>query len=799
MGAAGAVGPLEVEIGAEHRVLGPGEVLTIGRDPAVGLAIDDARVSRRHLKISAESGQWAIEDLASSNGTFCDGHRVDRMAVSDATSLRLGDGAIGPEVRLSPVAAPPVPGPGDTVIDLGTVEALHRPTAGVTTIGRDPANDIVLDDLMVSRRHAELRTAGPGRYEIVDLDSHNGTFVNGRRVYRIELRLDDMVRIGRHTLAVTEEGLTEFEERGGVAYAASGLGVLTKTGTAILEGISFALEGATFLGVVGPSGSGKSTLVNALTGQHPADSGSVFYAGRDLYLEFEHLRRMIGFVPQDDVLHMELTVRRTLEFAAELRFPPDVSTAERSARVDEVLEELGLVARSDVVISNLSGGQRKRVSVALELLTQPSLLILDEPTSGLDPGYERSLMELLARLARAGRTVVVVTHSVQSLHLCDRVMCLAPGGRMAWFGPPDRLTDYFGRHDYQEVFSDLSEIEGQVWQDRFTSHPDHARFVAEPLARYRSDPSGPRPDARLAHWAWFRQFSVLTRRYLATILADRRTLMLLFGVAIALALLLLLALPAGELGTIALPKVRLVSKAPLVLLTLVLGATQLGAFNSIREIAKELPLYRRERAVGLSISAYVASKAVVLGLITVFQVVLLTLISTARQSGPETAVLFGWPLGEFMLVMVLSGLAAMALGLLVSASLNTVDRAMTMLPVILILQMVLAAGGIFPEFTEKPGLLQGSFISSAQWGFAGTAAVSDLNELQRISTMAADIPIVDLSRPFELAEQLMEVSGGPSRFSHDATAYVGSLVALVAITAVCLVATALVLRRHDAG
>ncbi len=797
MDTAAAIGPLHLEAGTEQRDLRPGDRVIVGRDPGGGIVVDDPRVSRRHLQVSMVGGGWIVEDLGSSNGTFCDGKPVQHMTVGGPCRLRLGDPSAGPEVVLLPAASPPRP--GDTLGDLGAPEALHRPTTRKTTIGRDPANDIVLPDLMVSRSHAELLVHGPGTYEIVDLDSHNGTFVNGRRVYRVELQVGDQVRIGRHTLVVTPEGLTEFEERGGVAYAASGLTVRTKKGTVILDGISFALDGSSFLGVVGPSGSGKSTLVKALTGQQPAGAGAVFYAGRDLYQEFDHLRRLIGFVPQDDVLHMGLTVQQTLDYAAELRFPPDVSKSERSARVGEVLEELGLTARRQVVVSDLSGGQRKRVSVALELLTQPSLLILDEPTSGLDPGYERSLMELLAGLARAGRTVVVVTHSVQSLHLCDRILCLAPGGRMAWFGPPERLNSYFERGDYQEVFSDLTLIDGTEWQQRFLSHPDYADFVVTPLSRYQADPTAPRPPTRLPRWAWFRQFSVLIRRYLATLAADRRTLVLMAGMALAMSLLMLVALPAGELGLISLPRVRLVSKAPLVLLTLVLGATQLGAFNAIREIAKELPLYRRERAVGLSISAYVASKTVVLGTITAVQVVLLTLIGAARQSGPTEAVLFGWARGEFILVMVLTGLAAMALGLLVSASLNTVDRAMTMLPVILILQMVLAAGGIFPEFTDKPGLLQASYISSAQWGFSGSAAISDLNDLQRLSTLAADIPIVDLSRPFELADQLLDVSGGPARFSHNATALLGAIVALGVITAVCLVATALVLRRHDGG
>ena len=196
----------------------------------------------------------------------------------------------------------------------------------------------------------------------------------------------------------------------------------TPNGRVLLDNVSFGLDRNTFLAVVGPSGAGKSTLLNALTGFRPAPRGTVLYDGRDLYAEYEELQSRIGLVPQDDVLHPQLTVGRALEFAAELRFADDVTADERSARVDEVLEELGLTARRDLAIEQLSGGQRKRVSVALELLAKPSLLFLDEPTSGLDPGYERSLMELLRGLADGGRTVVVVTHSVQSLDLCDRVL-----------------------------------------------------------------------------------------------------------------------------------------------------------------------------------------------------------------------------------------------------------------------------------------------------------------------------------------------------------------------------------------
>lgn len=208
----------------------------------------------------------------------------------------------------------------------------------------------------------------------------------------------------------------------------------------LLDQVSFPVGAKCLLAVVGPSGAGKSTLLGALTGLRPADRGTVLYDGRDLYRDYAELRSRIGLVPQDDILHSQLTVRRALTYAAELRFPQDTAKAERQARVDEVIGELGLEQRADLPIHSLSGGQRKRVSVALELLTKPSLLFLDEPTSGLDPGMDRSVMNMLRDLADDGRTVIVVTHSVLNLEGCDRLLVLAPGGRIAYFGAPGEAS-----------------------------------------------------------------------------------------------------------------------------------------------------------------------------------------------------------------------------------------------------------------------------------------------------------------------------------------------------------------------
>jgi ABC-type multidrug transport system ATPase subunit/pSer/pThr/pTyr-binding forkhead associated (FHA) protein len=751
----------------------------VGRDPACDLVVNSPLVSRRHLQVSMTDGRWRAQDMSSSNGTYLDGTPLTETVIDASVLLQLGHYVEGPVVALV------LEGDEATVSD------------DVVTIGRDPANTIVVDDLMVSRHHAEIRPTAGG-HELVDLNSQNGTYVNGARIDSAAVLVGDIVNVGGTSLVLAPGGLQQAERRSGVSYAAVGLRVRTSQGKVILDGISFALDEASFLGVVGPSGSGKSTLVNALTGFRPATEGSVVFSGRDLYTEYEHIRQLIGYVPQDDVLHMELTVGQTLEFAAELRFPSDVTKADREQRVAEVLEELGLTERRDVPVANLSGGQRKRVSVALELLTRPSLLILDEPTSGLDPGYERTLMELLAELARAGRTVIVVTHSVQSLHLCDRILCLAPGGRMGWFGPPDELTAYFGRSDYQEVFRDLSEIEGDVWKQKFETHPDFGAYVAEPMSRYRVT-TGPRQAVKVPRWEWLRQFKVLTRRRVTSLFADKRTLGLLFGLAIGLALILLVALPAGELAPVEPPLVRLVSKAPLAILTLVLAVTELGAFNSIREIVKELPLYRRERAVGLSISAYVASKIAVLGVITIVQAILIGVIAGARQNGPQEAVLLGWARGEMFIVLVLAGLAAMALGLFISASVNTVDRAMTFLPVIFIMMMVLAAGGIFPSFGGQPGLKQASFLASSNWGFAGVSATADLNELNMLGNISRQMPIINMNEPGVVLDTLLNPAGGPARYAHTSGAWLAANAALLTITIALLIATALVLRRHDGG
>ena len=709
--------------------------VTIGRDSAADVVVLDAATSRQHAVLRREAPGWVFEDRDSSNGSFLDGQRVARLPVDRPMILALGAEDSGCRIRLVPPAplgetdqhTPTVPVFSGSGSAPGRFTGTYR-TSSRVRIGRALDNDIVVDDLLASRHHAELRTADDGSFELVDLGSHNGTYVDGRRVTGRTTKLKEgaLVAVG-HTLLRLQHGtLEEYVDLGEVTFCALGLSVTVGRKKILLDEVSFALDGGQFLAVLGPTGAGKSTLLKALTGARPADRGSVLYNGRDLYASFAELRNRIGYVPQDDILHPELTVESALSYAARLRFPPDVSSADRSARVKEVMAELGLESRADVRVAKLSGGQRKRTSVAIELLTRPSLLILDEPTSGLDPGYEKSVMELLRDLAASGRTVLTVTHSIQSLDLCDRILFLAPGGQTAYFGPPSSALKYFELSGYPEVFQHLDKSAPGQAKEAFAGSTARKRYVAEPLKAQldRSQLAAERPESpRRSPHTW-RQLGTLMRRYLALILADRRNTLLLFAQAPVLGLLMLAAFGRDNLvsGT---PEAA--RNSTTVLLGLTLAASYLGASNSIREIVKERPILTRERSIGQSTTAYILSKALILGLITVAESFVLTYLALLRQGGPAHGVVFVDFRLEIAIAVSLAGLSAMAFGLMVSALSSNADKVMTVLPIILFAQFVLS-GSAFPV-RGTAGLDQVSYLSSARWGYSATASTVNLDEL----------------------------------------------------------------------
>jgi ABC-type multidrug transport system ATPase subunit len=808
----GPAGELFVRVDGREAVFAAGaSELTAGGAQGNAIRLHGTGVANRHLALRFEGDGWIAERIDGGEVFRADGSPFLRGAVDGPLTLRLGDPLAGALLELG-AGAPEL---HDRTIDFQTATS-DGPTrdaaprsiplaADVVRLGRDPESDVVVDDVLVSRRHAEIRRTDDDRYEVVDLHSHNGTFVNGRPVYRALLDELDLVAVGRNSYRLVAGRLEESVDTGQVAYAARELTVRLADGDRVLlDRVSFSLDAGSMVAVIGPSGAGKSTLLGALTGFRPATEGTVVYDDRNLYDNYDALRRRIGYVPQDDIVHPQLTVARALEFAADIRFPGDMTSAERRARVAEVLAELGLEHRAGTRISQLSGGERKRVSVGLELLTAPALLFLDEPTTGLDPSSERRLMELFRTLADGGRTVFVVTHSMQSLRLCDRVLALAPGGQVAYFGPPQLLLAYFDREHLADVFGDLGAPvdDGDAgWSERFRGHPYHATYVQRGAAVPAAGDETPAvmPGApRAGHRDRWRQFTTLTRRYAAVLAADRRNLALLLGQAPLLGLLLLVALPARQLGFAPPSELRLISQGSLVLLVVVLTVSWLGMSNAVREIAKELPIYRRERAAGLAPSAYLGSKVVVLGTLTIVQAAVLVGLAVSTQDGPPHAVLLGWGPGELMAVGALTGIAAMAIGLLISALAKTADRATSVLPIALVFLLVLALGGVFPQVGDKPVLKQLGYVASTRWGFAGMASTADLNNLQAVTGVLTRQPTVKVDDPSALLQAFQAHPDGDRLWRHSASAWLLDAAALLALAVLALLATALALRRDVA-
>ncbi|MFI6848473.1 FHA domain-containing protein [Kitasatospora sp. NPDC050467] len=607
-------------------------------------------------------------------------------------------------------------------------------TAGMNTvrIGRALDNDIVVSDLQVSRHHAELRQLPDGRYEIVDLGSHNGIFLNGQRVQRQLIGPQDRLTVGHSSFVLVGDQLQEFVDTGAVSFSARHLTVEVdfKGGKKVLlNDVSFGVPEKSLVAVIGPSGSGKSTLLRALTGYRPADRGDVLYDGRNLYKQFAELRSRIGLVPQSEILHKELTVRTGLKYAARLRFPGDTEAAEREARIDEVLYELRLDKRADNRITALSGGQQKRVSVALELLTKPSLIFLDEPTSGLDPGMDREVMQMLRGLADDGRTILVVTHSVAELALCDRLLVMAPGGSVAYFGPPDEALHFFGYETWADVFQAFENYPDHDWAGRYRGSVHYQQYSADVDA-------GAVQSAQIVQEAirppkpqsWGSQLWTLIRRYVSVLASDRGFLAL--SVLLPAVIGAVSVLIPNEPGLAPNPKTQLHlnSGAATIMLILAIGACFSGSANSVRELIKERAIYERERATGLSRSAYMMSKIIVLGFFSVIQGAIISAVGFLPRKLPEHGLIIeNLPVIEMTIGMILLSFAAMMFGLMISALVKTAEKTMPLLVMFAIVQVVFT-GCLFQIF-GKPGLEQAAWLMPARWGTGIVSVTLNLSEL----------------------------------------------------------------------
>lgn len=704
-----------------HVASGP---VFIGRNPACTISVSDLMVSSRHARLSWEDAGWLFEDIGSVNGSFQDGRQVERVPLAGATRIRLGDPEYGPILLMELLNSVVTPSESVMPAPVPASSIFSPPTTQITSAGSAPSM-VPVAEVGNNRQFTTSPAAVHG---------HGAEVVFG--VYDLTVETAGVRRLDR---------------------------------------LSFTLRRGQMLGVLGGSGAGKSTLLKAITGSDPATSGAVRFEGRDLYRDFVDVRQRVGYVPQEDILHSSLTVRSTLDYGSMLRMP-DATTAERTVRVREVVDELGLTHRFDAKVTELSGGQRKRLNVALELLSRPPLLILDEPTSGLDPANERSLMQLLRQLADGGRTVIVVTHSTESLHLCDDVLFLARGGIPAYLGKATEMAGVLGAASLIDAFGFVDNHPNPA-ELRQNFDALHASLQA-PAALPSAEPPAPMTWNR--RWAVEsdrvgRDFWILLRRSVAILRGDKRNAIILAAQGPVIAFLMLVVFGAGKLDAAN----GVSTGASSVLLALVLAVIFIGAAGSVREIVKERPILLREQAVGVSTMGYVASKIALQGGLVVMQSMIIVVFTLVRQGGPDDGLLMFGSTTEIAAAVALTGLGAVALGLLISAVVTTADKAMTLLPVALFLQLLLA-GVIVPVGTI--GIQQLSWLVGAQWGLDAVAAVDDLWGLRGCDAIAAP----GIAKP-----------NCSTLWQHETSGWFLAMFMLTALFVGLVYATFRTVRRHD--
>ncbi|HAT12363.1 MAG TPA: maltooligosyl trehalose synthase [Microcoleaceae bacterium UBA11344] len=603
-------------------------------------------------------------------------------------------------------------------------------------LGRDPNASLQLDAPLVSRHHATIDQDSRGNYILRDY-SVNGVFVNGQRVTNsVQLSEGDAIRIGPFTLIYRSDEL-EMQDSGHQIRLDADCLVIPKR----LDGIKLAIEPGQFVALVGGSGAGKSTLMRTLLGIEKTTEGVVYLNGDNLRKNFNIYRNQIGYVPQDDIVHADLQVEEVLSYAAKLRLPPDTDV---NQVVSKTLEDIEMTHRRKALVKELSGGQRKRVSIGVELLADPKLFFLDEPTSGLDPGLDKKMMQLLRKLANQGRTVILVTHATANITMCDRIVFMGRGGRLCYFGPPTVALDFFDvkTGDFADIYNELETGETQVqsWADKFRNSPYYQRYIVNHFSSGNPEGKTSTAPTKPKSVSFIQQLLLLAQRYFQLVSRDVVNLSLaLLTAPIGISLLRLAVRDKDPL--IGAPEATLAPLALRVLFVFTCAAIWVGLATSLQEIVKESAIYLRERLVNLGLFAYVGSKVLILSGLALLQTILMVAVILIAFKHPEPS-LISWTLGA-SITTFLTLLSCVSLGLVVSAIVKNGSQANSALPLLLLPQIIFS--GVL--FKMEGAASKFSWLMLSRWSVGAYGSLVNVNAM-----VPAPIKLPNgstLSQPFE--------------------------------------------------
>ncbi|MBQ8681593.1 MAG: ATP-binding cassette domain-containing protein [Bacilli bacterium] len=681
------------------------DVITFGRAEGNDIKLKSLLVSSNHGYFRIDANGIQVVDNNSTNGIFVNNNKYTDCYLNDGDSVKI-DNPVEPLKR------------GIIIIltlgsDVNNWQQIDLNTKEKIVIGRDSTCDIVLNHVSISLQHATI-SKGIDGFVIGSNSITNDVMINGSLLHgQATLKERDVILIANAKLIYNKGRILYQMYDKGVRLDAIDIVKTVKVKGKkrdISQHVDLSVKPGQFVAFVGGSGAGKSTFMNCISGVSKPTSGSVFVNGNDLFSNYQTLKNIIGYVPQQDIVYTDLILSDMLRYAADLRMPEDTSAEEKQKRIDEVLDIVELSTKKDVMIRNLSGGQRKRASIAVELIADPKLFFLDEPTSGLDPGTERSMMLTLRKMANSGKTIILVTHTTLNLHLCDKVVFFGMGGRLCYSGPPKEALTFFEVDDFVDIYTLLNN-DTTTWHEKFNNSPYREKFVpnteAGPITKSKNKKS------------FLRQFITLSKRYMKTIVNNKQQLGLLFVQAPIIAFLMSLVV-TEDLFTY-------YDETKMILFGLATASIWLGLLNAIQEICRERVILQKEYMADLKVSAYLGSKFIVLLLLGLIQAILLIGVFSLLVEVPTIGLNYSWYL-EMVLVCFLTIISSSSLGLVVSAFAKDTSVAMTIAPLLLVPQLVFS-GILFP----LEGLVEkiSNFIL-CRWAVEGLGTINDLNSLVTI-------------------------------------------------------------------